>query len=622
MFRVVGQQFVHPDVASPFYPLSHHDNDQAMEAESLNIVFVLTDDQGYGDLGCHGNPVVQTPNLDAFHSQSTRFTNFHVGPTCAPTRSGLFTGHYANSTGVWHTVGGRSLLRGNEVSLADVFAENGYRTALFGKWHLGDNAPYRPQDRGFQHVVCHGGGGISQSPDYWGNDYFDDHYSVNGTPRPFEGYCTDVFFGEALEYIEANRNQPFLCVISTNAPHSPYNVEAKYSRPYLDKVETQDRANFYGMIGNIDENFGALDRKLKELGIADKTLVVFMTDNGTSMGDDETHNAGLRGYKNSEYDGGHRVPFFIRGPESVVGTPRDIDTLAANIDFMPTLMDLCGIELAKYARCDFHGRSLKPLLAEQGADWPDRVVVTDSQRLVNPVKWRQSAVMTDRWRLINGRELYDINRDRGQQDDIAARHAEVVDELRAHYDRWWELVSSQFDEEIPISIGDPREPVVRLSSHDWRHFDNPKPTDPFVAESNDYLAFDQSQVREGKGENGYFEIMVEEPGVYCFELCRWPKEEDRAIVDGIEPTAEGWRSDVIQEKHHNKYCGGVALAYTQARVTIGGRSQEIDVGVGEKSIAFEFQLDRGPTHLATWFRAEDGSQRGAYYVYVQKKASP
>jgi arylsulfatase A-like enzyme len=209
-----------------------------------NIVFVITDDQGYGDLGCHGNPVIQTPNIDALYRESVRLTDFHVGPTCAPTRAGLLTGHFHNSTGVWHTIGGRSLLRRDEWSLATAFSEGGYATGLFGKWHLGDNAPYRPQDRGFQTVVAHGGGGVGQTPDYWGNSYQDDTYAVNGEWTPFEGYCTDIWFNEALTFIDANRDRPFFCYISTNAPHSPYIVDEAYSERYAGKVEHQDRADF------------------------------------------------------------------------------------------------------------------------------------------------------------------------------------------------------------------------------------------------------------------------------------------------------------------------------------------------------------------------------------------
>jgi arylsulfatase A-like enzyme len=582
----------------------------------LNVVFLLTDDQGYGDLGCHGNPILQTPCIDRFHDQSVRFTNFHVGPTCAPTRSGLFTGHYANSTGVWHTVGGRSLLRGNETTLAHVMLENGYRTALFGKWHLGDNAPYRPQDRGFEHVVCHGGGGISQVPDYWGNDYFDDHFDVNGEAQPFRGYCTDVFFNEAMRFIEEHRDEPFFCVVASNAPHSPYNVERRYSDPYRGQVGTEDRANFYGMIANLDENFGRLVNHLDTLGIAGRTLVVFMTDNGTSMGDGETHNCGMRGFKNSEYDGGHRVPFFLRAPESIVGKPRDIDTLTANIDFMPTMMDLCGIDPESYAHCGFHGRSLRPLLRGGQETWLDRALVTDSQRLPIPVKWRKSSVMTQRWRLINGTELYDIYADPGQVNNIADDHPDVVKDLRLAYERWWETVSGQFDEAIPIVIGDPREPEARLTAHDWRPPGDPRADDPHITESNDYLVFEQGQVREGKGQNGYFEVEVLRSGRYRFELRRWPREEGRPIVAGIEDSNDGFRDDVISSKHHRLYRGGKALPFVEAGVSLGEISKVAPVRPEAEFVEFHLDLQPGPARLSTWFRTRDGEERGAYFVYV------
>ena len=586
-----------------------------------HVVFVLTDDQGYGDLGCHGNPVLRTPRLDAFHDQSVRFTDFHVGPTCAPTRSGLFTGHHANSTGVWHTVGGRSLLRGNETTLAHVLAAQGYRTALFGKWHLGDNAPYRPQDRGFHHTVCHGGGGISQVPDHWGNDYFDDHYQVDGRPQAFRGYCTDVFFDLAIDHLRQHRDHPTFCVIATNAPHQPYNVEPRYSQPYLDQVGTRDRANFYGMIANLDQNFGRLLDHLEQLRIADRTLVVFMTDNGTSMGDAETHNCGMRGFKNSEYDGGHRVPFFLRGPQDLVGPPRDIPTLTAHVDFMPTVLELCGIDPADHQHLNFHGRSLLPLLQQEEPDWPDRALVTDSQRLPHPVKWRKSAVMTQRWRLINGRELYDISADPGQSCDLAGDHPQVVAQLSTEYERWWELVSGRFDEAIPISLGDPREPEVRLTAHDWRPVDELKSQDsrsqdPFTPENNDYLVYEQGQVREGLGEQGFFELEVQRAGRYRFELRRWPREEGLPITAGIPPTREGWRADAIAPEDHRLYYGGRAMPFTRAGLELAGQRRETRLPPDAPAVSFELELDAGPGRLTTWFADDADLRRGAYYVYV------
>lgn len=245
----------------------------------------MTDDQGYGDLAAHGNPWLKTPNLDALHEASVRFTNFHVGTTCAPTRAGLMTGVNCNRTGAWHTVGGRSLLAERFVTLADELKEEGYATGIFGKWHLGDNYPYRPQDRGFEEVLIHGGGGVGQTPDYWENDYFDDTYFRNGSPEKFEGYCTDVWFRESMKYMEqkAAGNQPFFTYISTNAPHSPYHVEERYVAPYRGNDEIAN-PEFYGMIANADENIGRLLNWLEEKDMADNTIVVFLTDNGTSGG--------------------------------------------------------------------------------------------------------------------------------------------------------------------------------------------------------------------------------------------------------------------------------------------------------------------------------------------------
>ncbi len=575
-----------------------------------NIVFVLTDDQGYGDLGCTGNSIVQTPNINQFYEKSVRFTNYHVGPTCAPTRSGLMTGHYANSTGVWHTIGGRSLLRKNEWTLASALQESGYRTAIFGKWHLGDASPYRPQDRGFETTVVHGGGGISQVPDYWGNDYFDDTYYVNGEPHKYQGYCTDVFFSEALKYIETHKAVPFFCFIATNAPHAPYNVEKKYYDLYKDQVPDL-RARFYGMITNIDENFGRLREKLRELELEDNTILIFMTDNGSSEGAtldkdqfvEEGYNAGLRGMKNSSYDGGHRVPFFMHWPEGEIDQGFDVNELTANVDFMPTLLDLCGISVPEGR--SFHGKSVSRLLFGQADVWEERVMVTDSQRLTQPVKWRESAVMTQQWRLINGKELYDIAADREQRHDIAAEHQQVVEDLREEYEKWWDLVSTQFEEEIPISIGNKNQKETVLTCHDWRNEDC-------------FLPHHQGQIRQGMEANGYWEIEVEEEGMYRFELRRWPREADREITSGIEGDDIEWSKEWIPEKNWELYTSGKALSIKEARFKIGDKEYIQKVGNQDKAITFTVSLSAGSTHLQNWFMDQNEQTIGVYYVYVRQ----
>lgn len=575
--------------------------------KSPNIIFVLTDDQGYGDLGCTGNPIIVTPNIDTFYDESVRFTNYHVGPTCAPTRAGLMTGHYANSTGVWHTIGGRSLLRRQEWTLADALKENGYATGIFGKWHLGDTYPYRPMDRGFEKSIIHGGGGISQTPDYWGNDYFDDTYFVNGAPKKFKGYCTDVFFNEAIDFIEERKNKPFFCYIATNAPHDPYNVDAKYSSMYESFVP-EDRARFYGMITNIDENFGKLRDKLDELDILDNTILIFMTDNGSSAGADldqdgfvvSGYNAGMRGIKNSEYDGGHRVPFFIRWSEEKLNHASDVDELTANIDFMPTLLDLCNIPIKENVR--FHGKSLKSLLFKD-SKWEDRTIVTDSQRVAYPVKWRKSAVMTNKWRLINGRELYNIEVDREQRCDEANNYPQKVKNLRLEYEKWWDIVSEQFDKAIPMLVGDR---PIQLTTHDLRN-----------EECN--VAWNQKQIRKGMQVNGYWEVEVEYDGQYEFHLRRWPKSQNRPIVQGINGEDIQFKKESIQQKHWECYTQGIALNLESASISIQGITKSINIEDDATVAVLTARLKKGSTSLKAWFNDKFGNNyTAAYYVDIAK----
>jgi arylsulfatase B len=547
-----------------------------------NVVLVLTDDQGYGDLGCLGNPILHTPNIDALYGQSLRLTDFHVGPTCSPTRAALMTGRYCNRTGVWHTVMGRSLLRRDEVTMADVFTAGGYRTGIFGKWHLGDNYPFRPQDRGFQEVLVHGGGGVGQTPDFWGNDYFDDIYWHNGTLEKHTGYCTDIWFDGAMRFIEANRDRPFFAYIATNAPHAPYHVAEKYSSLYAGKEVPN--AGFYGMIANIDENVGRLRSRLKTLGLEENTILIFMTDNGTAAGfqGKRGFNAGMRGTKGSEYDGGHRVPCFIRWPAGGLGGGKDIARLTAHIDLLPTLIDMCG--LPRPVGVKFDGVSLVPLFRGADADWPDRVLITDSQRVEQPQKWRQSAVMTDRWRLVDGRELYEIHADPGQRNDVSSKDPEVVNRLRQAYEDWWMSVSPRFGECCEIIIGSDKENPARLTCHDWHGSDLPP--------------WDQTHVLKGEQANGFWAVEVAQAGEYEFSLRRWPGEVDQPINAAIP--------------------GGRAIQVSKARLTIGEIDLTEPVAEKAKEVVFRTPLKPGKTKLQTWLIADDGASRGAYFVYVKR----
>jgi arylsulfatase A-like enzyme len=547
-----------------------------------NVILVMTDDQGYGDIAAHGNTKIQTPNLDRLRAESIRLTNFHVDPTCSPTRSALMTGKYSTRTGVWHTIMGRSILHRDELTLGNLFSGAGYRTAMFGKWHLGDSYPYRPEQRGFQEVVAHGGGGVGQSPDYWGNDYFDDTYWHNGQPEKYEGYCTDVFFEETLKFIEANRGREFFAYVATNAPHSPYLVPESYSQPYKDQGVPSPMAEFYGMISNIDDNMGRLVEKLKQLGLEENTVLIFMTDNGTAAGflggeQDAAmwsgFNAGMRGIKGSEYEGGHRVPLFLRWPAGDLGEPRDIASLTAHIDVMPTLAQLCGLDPPGGAGWD--GKSLAPLLRSQG-DWPDRTLTVHSQRVETPEKWRKSAVMTERWRLINGKELYDIQTDPGQSQDVAAANGEVLQQLRGEYETWWAHIADRFGEQVPLVIGAEQEPETRITAHDWH------------SEADTQVPWNQDVVRQNPEANGYWAIEVARDGTYQFDLY----QHDKPAQFPIEAT--------------------------EARLTIGGVEATAPVPAGATSVRLTAELKAGKTRLQTWLTTGPGRSRGAFYVYAKR----
>lgn len=544
-----------------------------------SVLLIMTDDQGYGDLSCLGSPYVQTPHLDRLHGQSTRLSNFHVSPTCAPTRAALMTGRYNNRVGVWHTIMGRSILRRGEATMADYFSGAGYKTGIFGKWHLGDNYPYRPQDRGFQELLVHGGGGVGQAPDYWGNDYFDDTYFHNGTPEPCKGYCTDVWFNRAMTFIESHQREPFFCYLSTNAPHGPYRVAPEYSQPFKDKGLTEEQANFLGMIHNIDDNVGRLLAKLDDLHLADDTIVIFMTDNGSAVMDA----AQMRDRKGSEYEGGHRVPCFIRWPNGNLPSNSDVPLVTAHFDLLPTLLDLCGISAKTDAA--FDGISLRTWLEHPQAPEPDRAIIVDSQRVEIPEKWRKSAVLEKNWRLVNGTSLYDLETDPTQQQDRAAEFPDRVAQLREHYERWWADVPTTFGQYCPIVIGAAGQGPQVLGSMDW-HGEKP--------------AWNQSHILKGAPGNGFWAIDVAEPGEYQFELRRWPVEASAPIRGALE--------------------GGAALAITEARISIAGQTKSVIVGESDHYARFILSLSQGETRLSTSFITEGNEDRGAYYVVAQRVA--
>src|SRR5882672_1202962 len=421
-----------------------------------NIVLVMTDDQGYGDLGFTGNPIIKTPHIDAFAKESLRFADFHVSPTCAPTRCALMTGRHEFRSGVTHTILERERMSLKAITIAQVLKSAGYTTGIFGKWHLGDEPSYQPDQRGFDEVFIHGAGGIGQSyagscGDAPGNTYFNPAIRHNGRFEKTKGYCTDLFFGQAITWMNARRKDktPFFAYITPNAPHAPLQCPREYANRYAGKVDT-NVANFYGMIENIDDNFGRLLARLDEWGMARETLVIFMTDNGGTAGV-KIFNAGMRGQKVTPYEGGNRVPSFWCWPAAFKGG-LDCNALTAHIDIFPTLAQIAGAKLPENVALD--GRSLVPLLKNPQADWPDRFLFTHVGRWAKgkaeESKFKQCAVRNSRFHLVNNAELYNLKNDPAETRDIIADHPEVVTTMRTAYNRWWAEVLPALENENVI----------------------------------------------------------------------------------------------------------------------------------------------------------------------------
>jgi arylsulfatase len=424
-----------------------------------NIILVMTDDQGYGDLGCHGHPFLKTPNLDKLYAQSTRFTDFHVSPTCAPTRAALMSGLAPFKNGVTHTVLERERMALSSTTIAEVLRSAGYTTGIFGKWHLGDATPYQPQQRGFDEVFIHGAGGIGQrypgsQSDAPGTSYFDPIIKHNEKFVQTEGYCTDVFFRQALGWIRSQSTKttgrkPFFAYLPTNVPHSPHVVAQRYSDLFLGQCESPQDA-FLGMIVNLDENIGRLMEQLDAWELTGNTLLIFMTDNGSAKGA-EIYNAGMRGGKGSVHEGGARVPLFLRLP-GWTQAGLDIETMTRHYDLFPTLAEIGGAALPENLELD--GRSLVPLLRDPQAPWPERYLFFHSGRWPkagapgkfgqgdpNPdhAKHKNFAVRDEKWRLVNG-SLYDLQNDPGETTDTAAQHPATASRMLAAYDTWWDAV--------------------------------------------------------------------------------------------------------------------------------------------------------------------------------------
>ena len=549
-----------------------------------NVILILTDDQGYGDLSCHGTPVLKTPHLDHLYNVSVRFTDFHVAPMCTPTRGQLMSGRDAMRNGATAVCQGRSMMHSDIKIMPQFFEDAGYATGIFGKWHLGDSYPHRPRFRGFQEVVSFRAWGITSLADYWGNGYFDPVLIHNGVDTKYDGYCTDIFFNEAIRWITKcqSENKPFFAYIPTNTPHVPEVVAEEYSKPYQGTHEGLPiPANFYGMIANIDDNIGRLEAFLKESGLRDNTILIFMSDNGTQnkMAQD-IFNAGMRDRKTSVYEGGHRVPLFVRWIDGKLQHGSDIQELTQVQDLLPTLIELCGLD---YGEGKFDGTSLAGLLRGEKKELADRMCV--SQYRVSGEKWNPAVVMWDKWRLVGGNELYNIGNDPGQQKNVYSEFSEVTEKMNAHYNSWYQEVRPTFDRKRYIIIGSDESNPLTLYASDWQgsYCDN------------------RGGLTKADG-NGYWDIIVERDGVYEIELQRWSEESEKTLTDSFDGKSERG-----------------ARPISKAQLIVSEFNQILNTKPEDRSATFTVNLKAGKTKLTTNLLDQGGNVlTGAMYVKVKR----
>ena len=580
---------------------------EASAVQPKGVVLILIDDIGYGDVNVlDPSAGLKTPHLDRLYGESIRFTDFHVGTTCSPTRGSLMTGRHVNAGGVIHTIAGRSLLFEGEQTMADVFKANGWSTGIFGKWHLGDGYPYLPRFRGFEKTVIHGGGGVGQGPDYWGNDYYSikkfdgspavpDVYFENGRPVKADAFCTDYWFKRAKEFItDSLRNgKRFFCYLPTNAAHGPCNA------PFGGKK------GFDGLIENIDVNMGRLEEFLEKEGIKDDVLLIWTTDNGTAG----KRSGGLRGRKGSHYDGGHRVPCFWRWKNGgIAGSPekaRDVNSLTAVADFLPTFIDLFELKKPRGGK-PLHGISIKEMALNPDYALKPRTWVVDTQRGVQLEKWKQGEVMQDvvrdgriehKWRLVRYKdgadfEVYDCIEDRAQKSNLMKTSAElsagVVKELSSVYDEWWKEISPGQKPFPPVVLGVMDEDI--LFSHDW------------IGEG--MTPWNPGMVRRAAKGSRTSSVRFDKSGRYRFELRRWPREEG-SVITAPDKTGKGKAlKDIIA-----------------AQLKINGVGEwNTKVKQDDNCVVFEADVKAGAqTELRSAFTDADGKIIcGAYYIYIKR----
>ena len=506
-----------------------------------NIILVMTDDQGYGDLGFHGNPVIRTPNLDALARESARLDPFYVSPVCAPTRASLMTGRSHQRTRAIDTYIGRAMMDTDEVTIAEIMRDAGYATGIFGKWHLGDCYPMRPGDQGFEKSLVHRGGGIGQPSDPVGGErkYTDPILMDNGVARQMKGYCTDIYFDEALKFARQAHQQdkPFLAVITDNCPHGPWHdvpaeemalyegvdlsvasFPQEKGAPLRGKWNQDQVRRTYAMITNIDENIGQMIEQIDAMGIGEQTLVLFFTDNGP---EGRRFVSGYRGSKSSTLEGGVRSPLFARWKGHLEPGART-GRVAAHIDILPTVLEACSVSLPDGLKID--GVSFLAELENRQVKRDPRTLVIQAHRGDAPLLYHNFMARDGRWKLVHPSafwrdtfegepnfQLYDLEIDPYELDDVSDAHPEIVTRLLGDYEAWFEDVSGEREDPWApprIIIGTEHEKMTVLTRQDWRHTHG-RPW--------------------GKNSRGRWHVHIEKAGPYRIE-CRYSPEKAPGVI--------------------------------------------------------------------------------------------
>ncbi len=566
---------------------------QLPSAEKPNVILILTDDQGMGDLSFYGNPVIQTPHLDQLAGEGVSFNQFHVTAMCSPTRAALLTGRNPLDNGVVSTCQGLHTIRPEFPTLSEALAAGGYATGIFGKWHLGRNYPNRPRDRGFQEDFVLYGFGPTGISSRWNNDYIDMWVVHNGEEKQTEGFCTDALFHQAMEWMgeKAEAEEPFFAYIPTNAPHFPFWAPEEWTKEFADTKNPE----FFAMVKNLDDNMGRLDAFLEENGLQENTIVIFLSDNGP-VGGKSTFNAGMTGGKATPWEGGHRVPLFIRYPAGQISGGRVVEELCDVTDLFPTLLDLCGVPAPEDG--ELTGVSLKETMRGE-ARIPERTLFMHIQQ--HDLDPKMAATMSGKWRLLWADALYNIEEDLAQETNVADEHPEVFTRLwrtyqEAYYDK------REFATTPPGEvIGSVHQEEVVLDGSNW-----------VMVRGDGQVSVREAVNRNMGPEGGPWKIKAERAGRYAVTISRWPRESGLKLTEGAPPFETVCSGKPLP--------AGVALPIDHATIDLDGvRYQQAIDEKDPTAIRFELNLEKGFHNLHGIFRDAHGKPLcGAFYAYITK----